>query len=177
MIALEEVKRNAAAEIRAAFPDADPPTLADMRNDHCLECQETVARFAGKRWLEIAVADLTGNPGPGLLTDTGVRYYLPAMMLQSLEAEGDLDCFPDSVVGLLSPAGGKVSQHDAARLSGYSQKQVKAILAFLRYREARERVERSEPDWPAEWVAGVPAGRVVSRAINYWERLLAGDAA
>jgi hypothetical protein len=162
---MEELKRKAAAEIRSAFPDAEPPSLADMRNDHCLECQETVRRFAGKRWMDIAVQDLVGNPGPGFLTDTGVRYYLPAMMLHSIEAERELDCFPDSVVGLLSPAGGKPSERNAARLSGYPQEQVKAILAFLRYREAREEIERSEPP-----------GRVVTRAIKYWERQFAGDA-
>ena len=128
---MEELKRKAVAEIRSAFSDAEPPSLADMRNDHCLECQETVRRFAGKPWSEVAVQDLIGNPGPGFLTDIGVRYYLPAMMLHSIEAERELDCFPDSVVGLLSPAGGKPSKRDSARLSGYSREQVKAILAFL----------------------------------------------
>jgi hypothetical protein len=173
VIDLKELKRDAVAQIQSAFPVAEPPSFADMRNDHCLECQETVALFAGKRWPEVMAKDLTGNPVPGFLTDIGVRYYLPAMMLRSLESERELDCFPDSVVGLLSPAGGKPNKHTAAWLSGHTRGQVRAILAFLRYREGREKVDRSEADWPADWILAVPAGRVVTRAIEYWEKQLA----
>ncbi len=63
-----------------------------MRNDHCSECQETVGRFMGKRWPEVSVSDLSGNPGPSLLTAPGFRYYLPVMMLRSVEARSELDC-------------------------------------------------------------------------------------
>ena len=103
MIDLEKMKRDAVLLIGAAFPVGPPPSFAEKRNDHCPEGQETAAIFAGKRWPEIRGGDLERNPALSLLTPAAVHYYLPAMMVRSLEAERELDCTPDGVVWLLSP--------------------------------------------------------------------------
>jgi hypothetical protein len=177
VIDLEQIKRDAVDLISAAFPVGDPPSFAEMQNDHCPECEETVARFMGRRWPDISVEDLAGNPGPSLLTPSGFRYYLPAMMVRSLEVERELGILPDSVVGMLSPAGGKLSEYHVPRLTGFTPEQVQAILAFLRCRDVSEKIQCSKPDWEDEWVLAIPTGdKVLGRAIEYWEQL-AGDAA
>jgi len=176
MINLDDMQTEAERAIRSAFPPGTVPSLEEMRNDHCPECQGVVARFVGKQWTEVRVEDLLGNPGPGFLTNVGFRYYLPAMMLRSLEAQRELDCFPLSVVGQLSPAGGKVDVRHADRLR-FTRDQVKAILAFLRYMEAREKVDWSGSEWPEEVIQSVPADKVVGRALRFWNARLSESAA
>ena len=61
---LEQLKEVAIASIKDAFPVESPPAPEEMRNDHCSECRETAARFAGKCWNEITAGDLVGNPSP-----------------------------------------------------------------------------------------------------------------
>ncbi|MBX7112752.1 MAG: hypothetical protein K1X64_00360 [Myxococcaceae bacterium] len=171
---LNALKEIAVEAIRRAFPVGDAPPDALMRNDHCSECQETVDRFVGKRWPEIGVCDLAGNPGPSLLTAVGFRYYLPVMMLRAMEAPRELDCFPDSVIGELSPAGSKLNTHSGNRLNDFTADQVHAILAFLRFFESSEKVAAAKDDWPKEAIATIPISRPLSRALKYWQaRLLA----
>src|SRR5579871_1587416 len=114
---VEAVKRDAERAIRAAFSVTEAPSAEAMRNDHCPECAQTSARFVGKRWSDLAAEDLEGNPAPGCLTAAGFRYYLPAMMLLSLEHPRRLDCLPDGLVGELSPKGTFLAGRDAERLS------------------------------------------------------------
>jgi hypothetical protein len=140
-----------------------------MRNDHCQECQEVVARFAGKTWPELSVDDLRGNPGPGLLTAVGFRYYLPAMMLRCMEARQELDCFPGGVIGQLSQS------RETDRLR-FTREQQKAILRFLYCMEMYEKIEWSEPDWPEEAIRSVPTEKSLARAIRLWSARVPEDA-
>jgi hypothetical protein len=168
MSKLDALRVAAAQAIERAFPIEEPPDDNAMRNDHCVECQETVARFAGKPWSHVTVSDLGGNPGPSLLTAVGFRYYLPAMMLRSIEARRDLDCFPDSVVGELSPPGNERSGHGGDRLAGFTMEQIAAILAFLLFLEACEKADSAGQDWPEDAIASFPTSRPLARAIKYW---------
>jgi hypothetical protein len=135
-----------------------------MRNDHCPECAETNAIFAGKRWEEIVVADLAGNPAVSLLTAAGFRYYLPALMLRCVEAPEEGDCLPAGMIGMLSPPNGKPSARLAELLGGFDQAQVAAVRAFLDVFEAREKMNR----YPPEAFDFAPASKELSRAIAYW---------
>jgi hypothetical protein len=106
-----------------------------------------------------------------------MRYYLPAMMVRSLEGERELGIFPDSVVSQLSPPGGKPSERAAVYLAGFTREQVQAILAFLRCRDVSEKVQCSKPDWEDEWVLAIPTGdKVLAPAIEYWEKQLSSYA-
>jgi uncharacterized protein DUF6714 len=165
---LESLRLVAAEAIKQAFPVGTPPTADEMRNDHCPECAEVAARFSGKLWPEVSVADLKGNPGTGLLPVGGWRYYLPALMLRCVEAADELDCVPDSVVWALSPAGGKPHGRDVERLAAFPAGQIAAILAFLRWLEACEKAQWSTPDWPQEAVDAVPVRRPLKRALRFW---------
>jgi hypothetical protein len=161
---LRQLEDRAVAAIRSAFPSGAPPTASEMRNDHCPECAETNAVFTGKRWEDIAVADLAGNPAVSLLTAIAFRYYLPALMLRCIEAAVKLDCLPASVVGMLSPPNGKPDARLADLLGGFDQAQVGAVRAFLHVFEAREKMDR----YPPEAFDTVPASRVFTRALAFW---------
>ena len=163
----DDLQHTAIGTITAAFPVDPIPTAEEVQNDHCPECAELAARFSGKRWNEIARSDLEGNPSPSLLTATAFRYYLPAMMLHAIKNAAMLDCFPASLVGVLSPPGGKPSAHMGHTFAGITATQAAAIVAFLRYFEVRQ-----AEDEPADRVGR----RVVVRALNYWNQV-AGTAA
>jgi hypothetical protein len=163
----EDLRNAARQAIEAAFPVAPLPSPNQMRNDHCPECRELAARFSVRPWPELTLADLSGNPSLSLLTATAFRYYLPAMMLRSMEGGRELDCVPRSLVSELSPPGGKPSEHGRERLAGFTVTQAHAILAFLRHYEASE----------SEQLLDDKSGRrVVARAIKYWSGL-AGELA
>jgi hypothetical protein len=176
VIELDNLKRDAERAIRAAFPIGEAPSPDAMRNDHCPECSETTARFMGKPWSELVAEDLGGNPEPGCLTAIGFRYYLPAMMLLSLEHPRQLDCFPDGVTGQLSPKGSSLSPQDADRLK-FTQAQARAIVAFLRFLELFKKMEWSGPGWPDDAILSVPTERPLERAIDFWTTRASGGAA
>lgn len=167
MADLDGLRQAADRAIRAAFPIGEAPSAADTRNDHCPECEETAARFTGKLWSGMVAGDLAGNPEPGLLTASGFRYYLPAMMLLSMESPVVLDCFPDAVIGVLSPKGTSLSAKDTDRLR-FTQPQARSIVAFLRFFELRKKLDGSKPDWPDEAILSVPTERALARAIEFW---------
>jgi hypothetical protein len=154
----EELREVARRAIEGAFPVEPLPAPEQVGSDHCPECRELAARFSVRPWPELGEAELKGNPSPSLLTAAAFRYYLPAMMLRSIEAPRELDSFPASLVSELSPAGGKPSEHARDRLSGFNRSQALAILAFLRHYEASE----------ADDLLTTGARRVVARAIKYW---------
>ena len=160
----EDLRNAARRAIEAAFPIVPLPTAEQIRNDHCPECRELATRFSVRPWTELTLADLSGNPSPSLLTAAAFRYYLPAMMLRSMEGRRELDCLPRSLVSELSPAGGKPSEHGRDRLTGFTGSQVLAILAFLRHFEASESEELPDDE---------SGRRVIARALKYWSDLAA----
>jgi hypothetical protein len=161
------LRTTAIAAIEAAFPLDPVPEVDDVRNDHCPECAELAARFSGKRWDEIALADLARNPSASLLTPVAFRYYLPAMMLRSMEDPRALDTFPYSLVSELSPPGGKPSPDRLATYAGLTTDQATAIIAFLRHYELCQAEET--PDDRA-------GRRVVTRALKCWGEVAGGRA-
>ena len=163
----EDITNAARQAIEAAFPVAPLPTAEQIRNDHCPECRELAARFSVRPWPDLTLADLSGNPSPSLLSTPAFRYYLPAMMLRSMEGRRELDCLPRSLVSELSPAGGKPSEHRRDRLTGFTGSQVLAILAFLRHFEASESEELLDDK---------SGRRGIARAIKYWSGLAAESA-
>ena len=158
----EDLMQAARRAIEAAFPVAPLPEADQIRNDHCPECREFAERISVRPWPELRQAHLAGNPSPSLLTAAAFRYYLPAMMLCSMESHRELDCFPAALVSELSPAGGKPSEHRRDKLTRFNVDQVRAIIAFLRHHEATE---------AEDLLTDASRRRVVTRAIKYWSSL------
>ncbi|HVH46379.1 MAG TPA: DUF6714 family protein [Labilithrix sp.] len=164
MRVLRERENHAVASIEAAFPLDAPPTASEMQNDHCPECAEVSALFAGRRWDDIRVVDLVGNPSVSFLTGAGFRYYLPALMLRCIEAPVEVDCVPLSVLGRLSPPGGKPNAKLAELRASFDPARIGAVHAFLLVLEAREKI-----DWyPPEAFDSVPPSKGLARALAYW---------
>jgi hypothetical protein len=164
---LRRLEETATASIRVAFADTVVPGPAEVRNDHCPECQETAGRFAGRRWEEITVDTLLLYPKPsiGLLTPGAFRYYLPALMLRCIEAHRALDVLPDAVVAAISPPRAKATSRVEEELRDFTAAQVVAILAFLRVCEMREKLESGASEETLEWT---PVDKPLARAIRYW---------
>jgi hypothetical protein len=154
----EDLRHAAQRAIEAAFPVEPLPAEDQIRNNHCPECREIATRFSVRAWPDLTAADLLGNPSPSLLTSTAFRDYLPAMMSRSMERRRELECFPASLVGGLSPAGGKPSAHGRPKLTGFTDGQMLASLAFLRHFEACESEDSPQNE---------SARRAVARAIKY----------
>jgi hypothetical protein len=168
MAAAETLRRledEAKAHIRAAFASSDEPCPSEVENNHCPECQETAALFAGRRWDQVSVATLL-NPRPSisLLTSSAFRYYVPALMLACIEAPRELDVVPDSLIGNLSPPNAKATSGTAERLN-FTTAQAGAILAFLRVFELRQRIDSNLPE---DALQAAPVTRPLARAIRYW---------
>jgi hypothetical protein len=168
MTTLEDLRNAATRKIEEAFPEGVPPSADAMRNSHCCECEETTALFLGKRWARVAVSDLLHNPAPSLLTAAGFRYYLPAMMVRSMEAPRELDLFPDSVISLLSPPRGAMDDFYARRLEGFSRAQAEAIRAFLGVFERLQEDEWAGAGMTPEAFEDMPLTVQLKRAIDYW---------
>jgi uncharacterized protein DUF6714 len=163
---LRRLEETATASIRAAFVGTAEPSRAEMRNDHCPECRETSAYFAGQRWEEITVATLVlAKPSVALLTPAAFRYYLPALMLRCIEARLELDVLPESVIGNISPPNAKATGFADERLRDFTAAQVTAVLAFLRVFEMREKIDSGASEEALEFT---PVHRPLARAIRYW---------
>jgi len=159
---IEDLKTTARNAIIAAFPVSPHPDASLLRNDHCEECQQLSTFFSRKPWTDLALADLARNPSPSLLTHAAFQYYLPAMMLHSIDAGSELDCFPDFLVNFLSPTGDKLSEFTRERLTGFSSEQRGYPCFLLRYFETN--------DCPEQDVNAYDKGnrRVLFRAIKFW---------
>lgn len=168
---LEQLRSDALSLIRAAFSDDDPPAWEEMRNSHCPECLDVSALFAGKRWTEVAVSDLEGNPSPSLLTASAFRFYFPAMMTCTLQDADVLDCFPDELVGVLSLPGGKWSEKDLARFQDLTLEQIGSVVAFLRFMRTREMTDWTAVGVPEGDVEALPASKPIERAVHLWDGL------
>jgi hypothetical protein len=164
---LRRLEEEATATIRAAFASSREPSPAEMQNDHCPECRETSARFAGQRWKDITVATLLRAPRPSvsLLTSAAFRYYLPALMLGCIEGPLELDVMPDEVIGNLSPPNAKATGSVDQRLRDFTAAQAAAILSFLRVFEMREKIENAPSEETLEWAT---VRKPLARAIRFW---------
>jgi GNAT superfamily N-acetyltransferase len=135
--------------ISDAFSGTPYPGRDALFNDHCCECAEVSAAYAGKPWTDIALDDVRAGRETALLTAAAWRYYLPAVMIWCLRAPDAVDVIQDNLVYQLEPpAGGRgVPQWFEERAIGFSEAQQAAITAYLHwYREFdRERGGDTEP--------------------------------
>ncbi len=174
MTQLVTLRSTAIEAIRRAFPAEGPPFAAEMANDHCPECRETASIFVGRRWTDVVPHDLSGNPGPSLLTDRAFQYYLPAMMCCCLEAPDELDCLPAAVVSELSPPRARAGPDRPQRLAAFDRDQAAAIVSFLRFTDRWMR-EDAYGEEAADLNEDVKVDKVLERALEYWSERLSAN--
>jgi len=147
-------------QIEAAFADVPYPGREALSNDHCCECAEVSATYAGKRWTEIALADVLAGRETSLLSPAAWRYYLPALMIWCIRAPDIVDVIQDNLVYQLEPPDDRrgVPEWFNERAGGFSREQRSAILAYLDWYRRRDEAwsERTEPP------------RHVDNALAYW---------
>jgi hypothetical protein len=148
------------ALIDRAFSDTPRPAREALSNDHCCECVEVSAAYAGKGWTDISLADVLAGRETALLSAVAWRYYLPAVMTWCIRAPDEVDVIQDNLVYQLEPPGeGRgVPEWFTERATGFSDEQRAAIVAYLHSYRAREE---------AHW-APAPPPRHVYNALAYW---------
>ena len=147
-------------QIRDAFADVEPPSHEALLNNHCCECADVSAAYAGKHWTDVALTDVLVGREIALLTAAAWRYYLPAFLTWTIRAPEAVDVLQDNLVYQLEPPrdGQGVPEWFDARAIGFSAEQRRAIVRFLEW--YRDRDERN-------WSPG-EAPRHVYNALNYW---------
>ena len=149
-------------QISEAFADAQQPSYEALFNNHCCECAEVSAAYAGKGWTDVTLDDVLRGRETSLLTATAWQYYLPALMTWTIRAPDAVDVLEDNLVYQLEPPreGQGVPEWFEERAHGFTPQQRQAIVAFLEWH--RERIETS-------WAQlGAEAPRHVYNALDHW---------
>ena len=146
--------------IRRAFSATPQPEPAALLNNHCCECVEVSAAYAGRRWMDISLDDVLAGRETALLSAAAWRYYLPAVMIWCIRAPDVVDVIQDNLVYQLEPPveGRGVPEWFDERATGFSEEQRAAIVAYLQWYRARE-----ETQW-----AGTDPPPHAYNALKYW---------
>ena len=146
--------------IRAAFSATPYPGREALSNDHCCECAEVAAAYAGKPWTKISLDDVLAGRETALLSAAAWRYYLPAVMIWCIRAADVVDVVQDNLVYQLEPPadGRGVPRWFEERATGFSRDQREAITAYLHWYRARD----------ADHWAGAAPPHHVDNALAYW---------
>ena len=149
-------------QIQEAFAATELPPPETMINNHCCECADVSAAFAGKRWPEVTLDDVMRGREIALLTPAAWRYYLPAFLTWTIRAPETVDVLQDNLVYQLEPPrdGQGVPEWFNERAVDFSAEQRRAIVGFLEWYR-----DRDEPNWPT----GEAPGHVYN-ALTHWSK-------
>ena len=138
-----------------------PETLV---NNHCCECTDTSAAYAGKQWIDVTLDDVLRGIEISLLTASAWRYYLPAFLVWTIRNPEAVGVLEDNLVYQLDPPadGRGVPEWFNERAVGFSVEQRRAIAAFLEWYRTREET--------AYGSLGAERPGHVDRALEYWAR-------
>lgn len=145
------------ALIERGFGGAPRPAPEALSNDHCCECAEVSAAYAGKGWTEVALGDVLAGRETALLSAAAWRYYLPAVMTWCVRAPEEVDVILDNLVYQLEPPaeGRGVPAWFEERATGFSDEQRSAIVAYLHWCRERGELLRHVDNALAHWTAPV----------------------
>ena len=135
--------RDIIQKITDAFAGVAQPPRDALFNNHCCECAETSAAYAGKPWMEVTLEDVLRGRETSLLTAAAWRYYLPAFMIWALREPVAVDVLQDNLVYQLGPPhdGAGVPEWFAERAVGFTQSQRQAICAYLTWYRDRDALQ------------------------------------
>lgn len=115
---------------------ADEHLVLDNSGYH-LECNQVKAKFRGRHWRDLSLADLEGEADSlAFFTPEGFRFFLPAYVRISVLDFEHADLIPMSAVGSLTrPENPRLWSYFESRfgaLDGRQRGVLKEFLAFLR---------------------------------------------
>lgn len=130
-------------QIRAAFAEVPYPGDENIVQGPSLEAKEIESFFRGKRWDEITLENLNGNPpmdpsaGPSFMTEQAFHYYLPAYLMITIDSKPEADVIPEFTVHRLSipeipEAERSWYRSRVARFTRTQRRAVKAVLEYVR---------------------------------------------
>jgi hypothetical protein len=148
------------SRIREAFAATEQPPHDTLINNHCCECADVSAAFAGKRWTDVTLDDVMRGREIALLTAAAWRYYLPAFLIWTIREPKTVDVLQDNLEFQLAPpvAGHGVPEWFEQRAPGFSAPQRDAIAAFLDWSRERGEAAYSPGTMPPH----------VYNALRYW---------
>jgi hypothetical protein len=149
--------------VEEAFEEQRLPPAATMTNDHCDECIDTYRGFWNGPQSFMTWQEAARQPGScveaSLLTADAWRYYLPTLIIWCVRDSERVDALVDNLVHELTPPASD-TEWFRPRADGFSAEQREAIARFLRWYQARERLE-----W--ESICAAPPDHA-GDAIRYW---------
>ncbi len=155
--------------IKNAFAPVPSPGLADVADSHhCDECRGVVAAFQHTTWQTISPALIDANYDKlPLLFPNAYHHFLPAFLLRSLDAPGELTweytfytLTPKNVSA--NPKEVMQQRWDDERTKLFNSAQLNCIIAYLEF-------QSTEFDRLEIWLA---TEKVMARKLKYWRQLL-----
>ena len=125
--------------IRQAFKDSPYPgdsNLVNIQGSCDLEGQDIFDSFVGKHWEEVSLDTLEfHHEALCFFKPEAYRFYLPAYLLATAKSYYQAGNIPNSVVYGLNVSSMLDDERKTfmATISGFSDRQKKAILSFLRF--------------------------------------------
>ncbi len=120
------------AEIRAAWPVTPYPGDHILSDCWCEECEADYRKLRGKSWKQVKLANFCGENGRIGLGPEAFAYYLPGILILSVQESDDFD--PCNVIGRFvfsdHQAEGPERQQDIRQLVGSFSKRQRQVLLF-----------------------------------------------
>jgi len=152
------------ALIADAWADGQYPgddAISYDKSGYHLECKQVADFFRRKHWKDITLPVLCTYRGDAsaclsFMSPEACRFYLPAYMLIAIDNHDEADVVAESAWSMLLPKDDpSLADYWRERAAGFSPKQRKAIVSFLRFLQ-----QHYGSDYPAVGP---------QNALSYWE--------
>ena len=132
----DSTRRDLSALVRSAFPEVPIPRRKNIVESGDPESKQIARDFGNRQWTEISFETLFRQRASlFMMSDTGIRYYLPAYLLVTIERFEDADLILDVVISSLTPdelSRERSGEYDRL-IRGFTQRQVEAACAVLQW--------------------------------------------
>ena len=132
----DSTKMDLSVLVRSAFPEVPVPRRKKIVVSDDPESKEIVRDFGKRKWSEIPFETLFWHrESLFMMSETGIRYYLPAYLLAMVERYDETDLMPDAVISSLTPDElwrERSGEYDRL-IRGFTQRQIEAVCAVLQW--------------------------------------------
>ena len=132
----DSTRRDLSVLVRSAFPAVSVPRRKKIVVSDDPESKEIVRDFGNRKWSEIPFETLFYHrESLSMMSEAGIRYYLPAYLLATVERYEDADLLPPAVVSSLTAEElwRERSGEFERLIRGFTQRQIEAICEVLQW--------------------------------------------